>query len=168
MSTRTPPSIAWLARKYCFAKSELADLEKELAAILTRRDSLQSDVESLARVINIHEVPIEASELALSRKNTSQKKLKYGTLTKTILNYLHNLPSRQDASISEIFYAVIRSADVEVFSELEYLKLRKSVSHQLRNLCRQGRIIRTEKGTGKYTSRYRTLAHGDQLQWDFL
>lgn len=155
MTIRIPPSIAWLAKKYRSVKAELAELEKELAIMQARRDALRYDVESLARVISIHEVPIEASDIALKRKNPSQQKLQYGFLTKAILKYLSSLPSGQDASISEIFYAVMRIANYDLNYEWGYTTLRKSVAHQLRNMLRQNRVIRTVKGTGKYSSRYK-------------
>lgn len=167
MTTRTPPSIAWLAKKYISAKAELVELGSDIAKLLVKRDMLSTDVASLERVIDIHEVPIHASELQLTRKNLTQKKLKYGSLSSAILKHLRNVPRGSDASISEIFYAVVQSLEIEFTSENEYLRLRKSVSHQLRNMCTKNKIVRTIKGNGTSTSRYRIVAAGDQLQWDF-
>nr|WP_193988097.1 hypothetical protein [Lelliottia steviae] len=167
MTTRTPPSIAWLAKKYISARSELVELESDIAKLLVKRDALRADVASLERVIDIHEVPIHASELQLTRENLIQKKLKYGSLSSAILKHLRSISSGSDASISEIFYAVIESLGIEFTSEAEYLRLRNSVSHQLRNMCNKSKVVRTIKGNRKFTSRYRLIAAGDQLRWDF-
>lgn len=154
MTTRIPPSIAWLANKYSSVKSELAELERELAILQARRDSLRSDANSLERVISIHEVPIEASEIVLRRNNVCQKKMAYGFLTKAIYGYLSNLQTGHDASISEIFYAVICAANIDANYEWEFGTLRTSVAHQLRNMLSKNQIIRTFKGNGTVMSRY--------------
>ncbi|AXQ98282.1 hypothetical protein [Pseudoalteromonas piscicida] len=167
MNTRIPSSINWLAKKYQTVKAELSAVETEILSLEGKRDTLTNDLESLERVISMHEVPILAHEIISVRKNNLQAKLKYGSLTRAILGYLKSFATHEDANTTEVCFAVIQILNIEFSSAKEVKTIKNAVRKRLCNLASEGQVVCTLKGSRNSPSRYRLPQLGDQKKLNF-
>lgn len=58
MSIRIPSSLKWLIEKYNDQSRQLDDVEKQLAFLAVQKSLISESIRSLAKVIELHEVPI--------------------------------------------------------------------------------------------------------------
>lgn len=158
MTTRIPSSLKWLIDRYQDHRRLLAETEELIAELEIKRRLLKESLVSLANVIDIHEVPISASDIRHLRKNRKRTSLSYGQITRFTYQYFSTLPEQQDASVSEVFYFILKQSGWNDFDPSSISKFRKAVRQRLQNMAYQGKLERTCYGSAKRDARYRALA----------
>lgn len=103
-------------------------------------------MESLKRVIEIHEVPITAADIPKLGKSTKRTGLPYGLVTKLIFDYMGQIPEGADVSVTEVLAYCINKAEITDLSDYNLSRFRLAVRKRLQNLCDKGRISRTQHG----------------------
>ena len=97
MSTRIPPSLAWLIDKRARLDAELqkaqqaADNAKRLLADL---EELKHNLDAIDRALGLHELQVDTSLIAPKGTHAIRTKLPYGALTSTLLQYLRRSKSK--------------------------------------------------------------------------
>ncbi|SEA82133.1 hypothetical protein, partial [Alkalimonas amylolytica] len=155
MTIRTPSSLKWLIDKYQKQCQQLTAVEDSIAELTVKREVLRDCINSLAKVIEIHEVPISAVDIPPLRKNTKRTNLAYGLVTKLIYKYLGLLPVDQDASVSEFFYFILEQSGWHNYDPESIRLFRKAVRQRLQNMAYQGKLQRTQFGSHHSEARYR-------------
>ncbi len=157
MNAKIPSSLKWLMVTYQRHMQQLNQLDGQLNELYRQRRLLLEKIEPLKKVIDLHEVPITASDIPVLRKKTKQSGLAYGEVTKLIYKYLGSLPEGQDASVSEIFYYCMGEPNISSISDESDQLLLKSVRKQLKNMAYKGKIVITFSGNTYIDSRYKRL-----------
>lgn len=155
MTVKIPSSLKWLMRKYQEHERELRKTEHALVELAEKKIKLTESVESLKRVIELHEIPVTASDVELLGKTTKRTGLAYGKVTKLIYQYLGCLPEGCDATVSEILAYCLNQTDWKDFSDHSIQNFRLVVRKRLQNLADGGRIIRTQHGTKKLEPKFK-------------
>lgn len=158
MTIVTPSSLKWLINQYQSRQRQVREIEEHISVLLLEKQKIQAELEPLAKVIEIHEVPILAEDIPQLRSKKMYSGLPYGALTRLIYQYLGSLPTGVDASVSEVFYYCFASPNVENATDQVYARLLKSVRKQLKNLAYKGKIEITLAGNTFKDSRYRLYA----------
>ena len=157
MTTRIPSSLKWLIVRYQDSRKQLAEIEQLIAESEVKRRALKESLVSLANVIELHEVPISASDILPLRKNNKRTSLSYGQITKFAYQYFSTLPKEQDASVSELFYFILKQSGWNDLDPASMSKFRKAVRQRLQNTAYQGKLERTCYGSANRDARYRAL-----------
>lgn len=146
MRTKTPSSLKWLVdRRSRTLGSKKAQLRKAKASI-DEADrlrqvaaSLQADLDSIDRVLSMHEVPLDPSMIA-PRKTPQGRLLPYGKVTRGIYACLRKAEGRW-CSTTEVLVFVAQRQGLSVCSET-YAHARLVVRRRLRALAYAGKIRR--------------------------
>lgn len=155
MTIITPSSLKWLIKQYQSRQKQIVVIDEELAALLEKKRQLKVELESLGKVIDLHEIPISAEDIPILRRKSKHSKLPYGSVTRLIYEYLGSIPAGHDASVTDIFYHCSKVLSMIDSSNESHKLLLKSVRKQLRNLAYKDKIKMTFAGTNSVESRYR-------------
>ncbi|MCP4527038.1 MAG: hypothetical protein GY923_12035 [Aestuariibacter sp.] len=155
MTIVTPSSLKWLINQYQSRQRQVREIEEHIYALLLEKQKILAELEPLAKVIEIHEIPIFANDTPNLRSKGKHSGLPYGELTRQIYQYLRSTVAERDATVTEIFYHCSQALDANELSDVSRKLLLKSVRKQLRNLAYKGRIEMTFAGTNFVDSRYR-------------
>lgn len=157
MTTRIPSSLKWLINKYQEQLRQLKDIENQLAMLPTQQLRLIESIESLKKVIELHDVPITADDIPSIRPSKKHTSLAYGVVTKLIYEYLGNIPHDADSSVSEIFSYCLKRSNWQDFNPNSIRLFRKSVRKRLQNMAYQGKLHRTRCGNHHFEARYKVI-----------
>lgn len=158
MTIITPSSLKWLITQYQSRQQRLANINHQVKALLEEKHTIDAELESLAKVIDLHEIPISAEDIPGLRRKSRQSGLPYGAVTRLIYQYLGSLPLGKDAPVTDIFYHCSKALSVINASDDAHALLLKSVRKQLKNLAYKGNIQMTYAGTNFVDSRYTLIA----------
>jgi len=103
MTIVTPSSLKWLINQYQSRQRQVREIEEHISVLLLEKQKVQVELESLAKVIEIHEVPISAEDIPKLRSKGRHSGMPYGVLTRLIYQYLGALSSEKDATVTENF-----------------------------------------------------------------
>jgi hypothetical protein len=155
MTIVTPSSLKWLITQYQSRQQRLTNINHQVKALLEEKHAIDAEIESLAKVIDLHEIPISAEDIPGLRRKSKHSGLPYGAVTRLIYQYLGSLPVDKDAPVTDIFYHCSRALSIADASDDAHELLLKSVRKQLKNLAYNGKIKMSFKGTNFEDSRYR-------------
>lgn len=143
--------------QYQHQTQALDELEAQIFKLEKERTEIKHSIQSLEKVIEMHEVPITADDIPNLRKNTKQTSLSYGLVTKFIYQYLGLLDVGSDATVSEIFNYCVEVSNWDNFTPESIRMFRRAVRKRLQNMAYQGQIRRTRKGTHHAEAKYKLL-----------
>lgn len=149
MIIRIPSSLKWLADKYARRKAKLeciklriSEQQSVLQSLENSKKAVESEIHALAKVIGIHEVPIEPKDIPTKKTYRKVTQQKYGALTRTIYRFLE---FDQYKSTDEVFEFVTSTLNIDFDDHRSKVEFRKAVRYRLKNLCRSGKIERKQK-----------------------
>ena len=155
MTIRTPSSLKWLIDQYQVQSRKLREINGQIDELTAVQRELIDRVSSLAKVIDLHDVPISADDIPPLRNNQKQTKYSYGEITRLIYRYLGSISDQDSATVSEIVdFCIKQSETIELCHETSKI-LRQVIRKRLKDMAYLGKIVRVECGTKLRESRYR-------------
>ena len=150
MSTRTPPSLAWLIDKRARLAGRIENATKVIDAarkLEIKRVKMRADLAAIDRALEMHEIRVDVECIIPIAPIERRIRLPYGILTKTLLQFLRE--SGEPLSIDALTMMLInRCVNVQEGAsdpsghQLAFKKLRLSVRYRLKNLASNGVISR--------------------------
>jgi hypothetical protein len=154
MTIRIPSSLKWLIDKYNDQSRQLRQIEEQLELLSAQQSIVSDSVRSLAKVIELHEVPITAEDIRPLRTNRKQTSLAFGEVTRLIYKYLGSIPDDCDASVSEILHYCVQSSDWQHLDPLSIKRFRKAIRKRLNDMAYLKKIRQTQYGSKAAEPRY--------------
>ncbi len=151
MSSRIPPSLAWLVKRRRAVAGLLnvamkrreqrqAAHEKHQQQNDTEIAALQRDLAALDQTIGLHEILIDTTKLGSTRVQLSPRLTEHGTMTRAILAALAQARPHAMTTYA-VVSAVCMRCDLHPNAD-EYADIRYRVRHRLKVLVREGRVAR--------------------------
>lgn len=193
---RTPPSLKWLINRrarlagelkklqdtqakeleaaennYWEAKKEFEQAEKNLSLLKLRYErtykALKTDLEAIDNTLSQHEIQISPELITPIIPQKAERIVPYGKITSAIFNCL-KCANGDSVSTTDIAISILESFDRKL-AHKEFMKLRKSVAKRLKNLCSDGKVVKTNKSQNSVEGRWRLPVVGplhEPLQTD--
>lgn len=164
MSSRTPSSLTWLARKRARLSGQLEARQKELEKLLIRQQDLAREIDRFGTLvaavdatIRLHHVHLEPSDIASVRPHQSPK-FGYGSLTRALLSNFRANPGKW-FSTGELVTVVCASNNL-VEDNYDPGRMRRLVRKRLRALAARQIVARPSNWIrGEQEQKWRL--HGD-------
>lgn len=169
MSTRIPPSLAWLINKRARLAGKIrksSKLIEHLRKIERESDRWQADLVAIDRTLAMHDIQIDTDCIRpIAPRKASRIKLPYGGLTRALLGFLRTSDtplSTDELTMMLIDHSlnVIADPTDHYAIELIFRELRTSVYNRLKNLVSNGLIVKSS-GQKKGQTTYWTLPKYD-------
>lgn len=145
---RLPSSLKWLIDRRARVAGEIEKIESLLSKCQRLADEILPLKELLASIdqtLSLHEVSVDISLIPTIKSHDLRLKLPHGELTRGILLCLklgEGTPTNIDA-ITAFLVARYTTLDAPLTSPAE---LRTSVRYRLKNLCKEGLVMRLHSG----------------------
>lgn len=146
MTWKTPPSLKWLIVKHSRLQGTLKTLEDEAQELQLKLDALQpqidqakSDLAAVEQTLGLHEIKVDASDIASVVPHANRALYRHGDVTRMIYAALKtNSGWMQTADVIERATGYTRSnSDSDL-----YTQLRRAFRLRLQVLTAQGKVER--------------------------
>jgi len=147
MEDRIPSSLKWLVNKRSRIHGEILKAENEAKKWLEQHErginKLQNDLQAIDHTLGLHEIFINPDDIQPIRSHRNKRKLKYGTVTKLIYEYLGNA-SNHKPTTTEITIFIANESNLELSDHSDFLDFRHVVRKRLKALRQKGKINSAE------------------------
>lgn len=154
MTIRTPSSLKWLINQYQTQSRRLRDISRQIEVLTAEHEFLTDNVKSLAKVIDLHEVPLTADDIPQLRSSQKHTKYAHGEITRLIYKYLGSIPEKDSATVSEIVNFCIIQSEYQDLNSESVKVFRKVIRKRLKDMAYLGKITRVEYGTKSREPKY--------------
>lgn len=161
MTTRTPPSLAWLIDKRARLDAEL--LKARQAADRAQRlfedlQELERNLEAVDRTLGLHELQIDISLIPPKTSRRVWSKLPYGALTGAIMRYLTASDGRAVSTGELAIYVATQCPElVELYAGKTAFQ--RMIQRRLKDLARTGKLLRVHPSVGGKEGQWRLASN---------